>query len=63
MQIYNYYNKAIFNGLFGHSKHKLEYWSMSPTHYYNPHDNNYKLSFYWFIKENGRLFDFIFHLI
>ena len=43
--------------LFGHAKHRLDVWSQSPTHYYNPH-NNYKLCFHCLSGESGRLFEF-----
>ena len=43
--------------LFGHAKHRLDCWSLSPTHFYNPH-NNYKLSYHCFEGESGRLFEF-----
>ena len=44
--------------LLGHAKHRLDNNnSMSPSHYYNPHDN-YKLCYHCFLGESGRLFEF-----
>ena len=49
---------VFLHELFGHAKHRLDNTSsMSPTHYYNPHDN-YKLCFHCLMGESGRLLEF-----
>ena len=49
---------VFLHELIGHAKHRLDsYISLSPTHYYNPHDN-YKLCYHCFLGESGRLFEF-----
>ena len=48
----------FYHELFGHTKQILDNnHSISPTHYYNPHDN-YKLCYHCFLGEIGRLFEF-----
>ena len=48
----------FFYELFGHTKHRLDNISyMSPTHYYNPHDN-YKLCLHCHKGESKRLLEF-----